>query len=277
MKSINANGHIISFEEPKIMGILNVTPDSFYDGNKFNAVDAAILQVSKMITEGVDILDIGAASSRPGAETLTAEEEISRLKPILSEIKNQFPELIISVDTYLSKVAYFAINNGAQIINDISAFEIDSKMLDVVEETQAPYVLMHMKGQPRTMQANPSYESVTEEVLKFCIKKIEQLKARSVKDYIVDPGFGFGKSIDDNYKLFMNLEVFKLLEAPILVGISRKSMIYKLLGITAKESLSATSALHLQSLFMGANILRVHDVKEAKQTIDLYKMLVKHN
>ncbi|MCL4105713.1 UNVERIFIED_CONTAM: hypothetical protein GTU68_028590 [Idotea baltica] len=259
------------------MGILNLTPDSFYDGNQFMKVENAIKQVKKMIAEGVDIVDIGAASSRPGAQSLLPFEEISRIEPVLLEIKKQFPELIISIDTYLSEVASFAINAGAHIINDISAFQIDPNLIKVIEETKAPYILMHMQGNPRTMQVNPMYENVTAEVLKFFIQKIEELKARGILDIIIDPGFGFGKSVEDNYQLFSNIEVFKMLECPILVGVSRKSMIYKLLNLSAEESLSATSALHLQSLFMGANLLRVHDVKEAKQMITLHKMMCLHN
>jgi dihydropteroate synthase len=277
MKSIRLKGSLFNFDVPKVMGILNITPDSFYDGSKFTSVDKALKQVESMVVAGVDIVDIGAASSRPGAEIISPEQEIARIKDTLLEIKKQFPELPLSIDTFHSQVASYAINKGVDIINDISAFEMDDRMLDVITEAKVPYIMMHMKGVPKSMQVNPQYENVTREILQFFVRKLRILQVKGISDVIIDPGFGFGKSIEDNYRIVRELSTFKMLEKPILVGISRKSMIYKYLQIDADKSLSATSALNLQSLLNGADILRVHDVKEAVQMVKLYKMLHKHN
>lgn len=273
--TINAGGRPFILDTPKIMGILNLTPDSFYDGGSYNDVNAALTQVQKMVLEGVDILDLGAASSRPGAGILDPQEEIDRLIPILKEVRTQFPDIIISIDTYHRDVAEMAVGHGASIINDISAFSIDPSLEDFVIEAQLPYVLMHMQGSPGTMQKAPAYKDVSGEILQFFLEKIHHLEARGVRDIIIDPGFGFGKSIDHNYELLSRLEIFKLTGRPILCGISRKSMIYKLLDIDAKDALPATTALHLECLKKGANILRVHDVKEAAQVIKLWQQLGK--
>ncbi|WP_235296068.1 dihydropteroate synthase [Portibacter marinus] len=273
MKSINIHGRLLSFDYPKIMGVVNVTTDSFYRASRVQSIDAAMEMVGEMQSEGVDIIDIGAASSRPGAELKEAEEEWSELEPTLREVIHNFPEIPISIDTYHSFVARKAIEMGAGILNDISAFELDQQLLDVISETKTPYVLMHMKGTPTDMQNHPSYEDVTSEVLQFFIKKLRLLRDCGVNDVIIDPGFGFGKTVKQNYELFNHIEVFKILECPILVGVSRKSMIYKPLNIDSSESLNATSALHLKALELGANLLRVHDVKEAKEVIGVYKLL----
>lgn len=273
MESINCNGKILDLSVPRIMGILNVTPDSFYDGNKYNSVDLAMDQVRLMLSEGMDILDIGAASSRPGAAAVTPEEEWNRLSPVLSEVVKEFPNLIVSVDTYWAQVAEKSINTGASIINDISAFEIDKNLLNVMADSGTPYILMHMQGTPDKMQLHPTYEDVTHEVMIYFIEKIRTLHKKGVYDIILDPGFGFGKSIDHNYELVRNFDLFKILEKPLLAGISRKSMIYKKLGITPAETLEITTALHLQLLLKGAKLLRVHDVKAARQAIEIAKML----
>jgi dihydropteroate synthase len=255
------------------MGILNVTPDSFYDGNKYNTIDLAIDQVRLMVSEGMDILDIGAASSRPGAERISPEEEWTRLSPVLAEAVKEFPDLIISVDTFWAEVAEKSINMGASIINDISAFEIDKNLLHVIAETGTPYILMHMQGTPDKMQLKPAYEEVTSDVMTFFADKIRTLHKKGIYEIILDPGFGFGKSIDHNYELVRNFNFFKILEKPLLAGISRKSMIYKFLNITPPETLEITTALHLQLLLKGAKILRVHDVKPAKQAVEIANLL----
>jgi len=277
MKAINVNGRLLDFDSPKVMGILNLTPDSFFDGNKYTSTEKAIDQVKKMKEAGVDILDIGAASSRPGASKIGPEEEIKRIQEVLREVKQAFPDLVISIDTFHRKVAEYAINSGAHIINDISAWEIDEGMLDFVAEAKVPYIMMHMQGTPGNMQNNPKYDNVLSDVLKFFIPKLRKLSILGIHDVVIDPGFGFGKRLEDNYELLKHLSVFRILEKPILTGLSRKSMVYKLLDVEAEETLAATSALHLQALLNGASILRVHDVKEAVQAIALHKMLNKHN
>ena len=273
MKILKCGDKLLDLRKPKVMGILNVTPDSFYDGSKYDSVDKAISQVKIMVAEKVDVLDIGAASSRPGASQLSAEEEWQRLQPVLEEIVLQFPEILISVDTFWAYVAEKAVNKGVSIINDISAFSMDPKLLDFVAESHVPYVLMHMQGRPDDMQKSPQYENVVSEVMSFLLDKLELLASRGINDIVIDPGFGFGKTIDHNFDLFRKLGVMRLLDKPLLVGVSRKSMIYKFLGIGPEESLSATSALHLRALSAGAKILRVHDIKEAKQVIKLHEIL----
>ncbi len=267
----------LNFPMPAIMGILNVTPDSFYSKSRYNTVDKAIEASEKMLEEGADIIDIGGMSSRPGAEFVSLDEEKKRIVPVLKELKNRFPDTIISVDTFRSEIAEISIDNGADIINDISAGNLDRKIIDVVAKYQIPYIFMHMKGIPKNMQDNPVYDDVLGDVLKFMFRKIRELKSKGVKNIITDPGFGFGKSIDDNYRLLENLDIFKILEIPVLVGVSRKSMMYKLLKITPEESLNATSALHAIALLKGAKILRVHDVKEAKEIVTLMEKFKNHS
>ncbi len=264
----------LNFSKPAIMGILNVTPDSFYGNSRYNTLDKAVKATEKMLYEGADIIDIGGMSSRPGAKFVSYEEEKHRVIPVLTELRKRYPDAIISIDTFRSKIAKISLDNGADIINDISAGNLDEEIFDVVAGYDVPYVFMHMKGIPENMQNDPKYDNVVGEILKFMFKKIRLLKSKGVKKLIVDPGFGFGKTLDDNYRLLKNLDVFKILEIPVLVGISRKSMLYKLLDCTPEESLNATTAMHSIALLKGAKILRVHDVKEAKEVMILMEKLM---
>lgn len=269
--SINCGNKLISLEYPIAMGILNTTPDSFYDGGKFNEELAFIKRFEQMLDEGAMIIDIGGASSRPGATELNTEEELSRTIPFIKSAVKHFPEAVISIDTYNSIVAKEAVYAGATIINDISGGSLDDKMFDTVAELNVPYILMHMKGRPDNMKEFSTYDNLILEIYQYFQTKITALQNLGVKDIIIDPGFGFAKNIDQNFVLLKDLNFFKNLHLPILAGLSRKSMIYKSLGITANESLNGTTALNMISLINGASILRVHDVKEAVQTIQLYK------
>jgi dihydropteroate synthase len=269
--SIKCGNNLISLEHPIVMGILNTTPDSFYDGGKFNEELAFIKRFEQMLDEGAMIIDIGGASSRPGAKALTTEDEISRTIPFIKSAIKQFPDSVISIDTYNSAVAKEAIYAGASIINDISGGTLDNNMFDTVAELKVPYILMHMKGSPENMKELATYDNLMLEIFQYFQSKIIALQNLGVKDIILDPGFGFAKNIEQNFVLLKNLNIFKNLHLPILAGLSRKSMIYKSLGITAEESLNGTTALNMISLMNGASILRVHDVKEAVQTIQLYK------
>jgi dihydropteroate synthase len=266
---INCKGKLIDLSTPKVMGILNVTPDSFFDGGKYTAMDAILFQAEKMLSEGADFIDIGGMSSKPGASIISAEDEIQRVLPALEAILKRFPETIISIDTVHAKTAQETIAAGAAIINDISAGEMDKNMISTVAKLQVPYILMHMKGTPETMQQQPSYENVSKEVIRFLLQKINHCRESGIKDLIIDPGFGFGKTTEHNFQLLKNLKSFEILGVPILCGLSRKSMINKILGISAKDSLNGTTALNTLALLNGANILRVHDVKEAKEAIQL--------
>ncbi|MEM6964683.1 MAG: dihydropteroate synthase [Bacteroidota bacterium] len=271
--TINCKGKILDLSEPVVMGILNVTPDSFFDGGKYENEKAMLQQVEKMIVEGAAVIDVGGMSSRPGAEIIDEEEELRRVLPIIQKMSSTFPNTIISIDTVRSKVAEEAVAAGAAIINDISAGNIDEKMFATVAQLNVPYILMHMQGRPSTMQQKPDYQDVTEEVLRFFIDKVGQLRALGVKDIILDPGFGFGKTVEHNYQLLKKLAIFKILDLSLLVGVSRKSMIYKVLNSTAQDALNGTTALNALALERGANLLRVHDVKEAMETIQLWKQL----
>lgn len=255
------------------MGILNLTPDSFFDGGKHNALDRIETTVRQMINNGLDILDLGAMSSRPGSEIIEEKEEWRRLAPYLSLIKKQFPNLIISIDTFRSSIAEKAIDHGAHIINDISGGNLDEHMYKTVARLKVPYILMHMKGTPDIMQVNPSYENVVAEVLEELGKKKEMLTDLGIDDVIIDPGFGFGKNLKHNYTLLRQLSDFEIIEAPILVGISRKRMINEVLGTKPAEALNGTTALNAWALQNGADILRVHDIKEAKQVVTLHEQL----
>ncbi len=272
-KTLNCNGTLLSLEKPIVMGILNVTPDSFFDGGKYSSNALILRQVEKMLNEGAAIIDIGGVSSKPGATFVAEAEEIARVLPVLEAINKEFSEAILSVDTWRASVAKASVEAGASIINDISGGQYDENLFETVGKLQVPFVLMHIKGTPETMQNKPSYENLKEEILSYFVEKIEKLRHFGVKDIILDVGFGFGKSIDDNYDLLKNLHVFNLLGLPQLVGISRKSMIYKYLDITPQEALSATSALHLAALQQGAKILRAHDVKEAAEVVKLFEKL----
>jgi len=273
-QTINCKGQLLDLSNPVVMGVLNITPDSFFDGGKFSTDKAILTQVERMLTEGAALVDIGGMSSRPGAAIVSPEEELLRVMPSINLIVKHFPEIILSIDTVHSKVASEAVQEGVHMINDISGGDIDPKMFATVAKLDVPYVLMHMKGKPSTMQQKPGYEEVVQEVLDFFVKKIGELRELGVKDIVLDPGFGFGKTIPHNYDLLKNLEVFKLLELPLLIGISRKSMIYKPLKINASEALNGTTALHMVALQQGVQILRAHDVKEAGEVIELYGQLL---
>ena len=262
-------------DKPLIMGIINATPDSFFGGSRFNGVDEIVTEAEKMLNDGADILDIGGQSTRPGSELISADEEIERVIPAIKAIAKKNPEAFISIDTFYSKVAKAAIEAGASIVNDISAGSIDNKMIATVAELKVPYILMHMKGTPQTMQQNATYENATREVLDFFISKTNELKNAGIIDIIIDPGFGFSKTIDQNFELLKNLSVFKMLDKPIMLGISRKSTIYKTLGVSADEALNGTTALNTIGLMNGASILRVHDVKEASETVKLFSATYK--
>ena len=270
---INIKGNLLDLNKPKIMGILNVTPDSFFDGGLYNTEKKVDTQVMKMIEDGMDILDVGGYSSRPGAKEISINEEIDRVIPVVKFIRKTYPELILSVDTFRSEVARNCLDLGIDIINDISAGCIDKNILDVVAEYNCPYIMMHMKGTPQTMQINPEYENLIKELLIYFAKRIYLAREKGIIDIIVDPGFGFGKTLDHNYTIMKKIENFKLLDLPILVGISRKSFITKQLDIDKKDSLNGTTALNMYFLEKNINILRVHDVKEAKECIMLHEKI----
>ncbi len=252
------------------MGILNYTPDSFSDGNTYNTPEKSVRHIEQMLQDGADMIDIGAISSRPGADLLSLKEEKERLQPILSLVAKSFPDTIFSLDTFRGEVAKWAVEKyGIAIINDISSGQLDDSMFKTVAELQVPYVLMHMQGEPGTMQKNPTYENITEEMLRFFAEQIAILKELGVKDIIVDPGFGFGKTLEHNYQILKDLELFKILEKPILVGVSRKTMIQKVLNTSPLDSDNGTSVVNTISILKGAGILRVHDVKKAKEVIKI--------
>jgi dihydropteroate synthase len=256
------------------MGILNITPDSFYDGGKFQIKKTIEKHIGQMLENGAEIIDVGGYSSRPGAEHITDKEELSRIEPVLDLIRSNFPDTLISIDTFRSEVASKAIEKyQIDIINDISAGNIDSQILDVVAENKVAYIAMHMKGTPQSMQENPNYNHVVKDLIEYFAYHLEKLQSKKINDIIIDPGFGFGKTVDHNYQLLAGLNSFKIFEFPLLAGISRKSMIYKFLQTTPEEALTGTVALNLVALQKGASILRVHDITEAKHTIDIYKKL----
>jgi dihydropteroate synthase len=271
--TLNINGILLDLSKPKIMGILNITPDSFYDGGVYNSDNKILNQVEKMLLEGADIIDIGGYSSRPGAKELTIKQETDRIIPIIELIVKKFENVIISVDTFRSEIAKKAIKSGASIINDISGGEIDNNMYKVVGELKVPYVIMHMKGIPKNMQNNPKYDDIVNDIVRNLSYKIDLAKKAGILDIIIDPGFGFGKTLEQNFKILENLSFFKQLEQPIMVGVSRKSMIYKLLGISPKDASNGTTCLNSISLNNGANIIRVHDVKEAKEVVNLISFM----
>lgn len=271
MKSINCRGQLLAFNEPKIMGILNYTPDSFSDGGKYNSTKNAISHIERMFEEGANLIDIGAVSSRPGSDLLSTDEEKQRLKPLLTEVQKNFPDQIFSLDTFRSEIAEWAVNDyNISIINDISAGNLDDNMFSTIGKLQVPYIMMHMQGTPEDMQVAPQYKNITQDLIEYFAKKVHQLSAFAVNDIIIDPGFGFGKTLEDNYELFKFLDNFKILEKLLLVGVSRKSMIQKLLNTDAEGSLNGTSVLNTIALTKGANMLRVHDVKEAKETLEIW-------
>jgi len=252
------------------MGILNVTPDSFYDGGQNNSIENALAKCKKHLDEGASIIDIGGYSSRPGAPDVSIDEELNRTIPVIKEATNQYPECIISIDTFRAEVARIAVENGASIINDISAGKLDPEMHTTVSELNVPYILMHMQGSPQNMQDNPSYNSISKEVYQELESVVYNLHALGVNDLIIDPGFGFGKTLEHNFELLDNLNKLQALNLPVLAGVSRKSMIYKALKSSAIESINGTTALNVSCLENGASILRVHDVKEAIETVKLW-------
>jgi dihydropteroate synthase len=276
-QSINMKGHFFSLEEPQIMGILNCTPDSFHSESRVQASAEIANKIEAMIYEGATILDFGGQSTRPGATQVGVQEEIDRVIPAIELAKKHYPDVHCSIDTFYGKVAEAAIHAGANIINDISAGSMDASILDIAAKTKVPYVLMHMQGKPSDMQEHPSYKNVTQEVYRFFQEKLAQLKVMGIEEVIIDLGFGFGKNAAHNFELLRNMELFHQLHKPILTGISRKSMIYKTLGTDAANALNGTSVLHAWALERGSQILRVHDVKEAKEAIQLWKALNKIN
>ncbi len=267
--SINCNGKLVNFDRPKVMGIVNLTPDSFYDGSVYNTNDLFLKLVEKHLKEGADFIDIGAISSRPGAHMLNFDEEKKRLYPSLEKIISNFPEALISIDTFRSDIARGVVDRGAAIINDISAGSLDEKMFSTIAELQVPYIIMHMRGTPETMQNNTKYNHLIDEIVSYFSNKLNQLHLLGINDIILDPGFGFGKDLIDNYEILKKLAIFDLFNKALLVGLSRKSMFHKHFDITAEESLNATSAAHMVALRNGAKILRVHDVKEAVQCVEI--------
>ena len=276
--SINCRGRLVDLSEPVVMGIVNITPDSFYEGSRATSLDKVLSRVEQILDEGGRIVDIGACSTRPGADDVSEEEEGNRLWPVLKAVRDRWPDILLSVDTFRGKIAQKAVNDyGVDIINDISAGMLDASMFEIVARLNVPYILMHMKGTPGNMQNNPVYRDVTGEVILFLAEKVDQLRALGVSDIIIDPGFGFGKDIEHNFRLLNELEQFKMFELPLLVGLSRKSMIYKYLSSTPANSLNGTTVLNTLALSRGANILRVHDVKEAVECVKLVSKTIKRD
>ena len=273
--SINCKGNLIDLSTPKIMSIVNTTPDSFYDGGQYNTIEKALQKVEVDISNNATFIDIGGYSSKPNAAHVTEEEELKRTIPVIEAILKSFPEAVISIDTFRGKVAKEAVDAGAALINDISAFELDKEMINTLKTYKVPYILMHMLGTPQNMQKNPSYKNVVKEIVLFLSNKIRKLKTFGIHDIIIDPGFGFGKTLSNNYELMANLNYFTTLKHPLLVGVSRKSIIYKLLNINSLDSINGTTALNMYSLLNGANILRVHDTKEAKECIRIFNEIQK--
>jgi len=272
-QSLNIKGRLIDLSRPKVMGILNITPDSFYSNSRTKTIDEALTKAAQFLNEGATFIDIGGYSSRPGAKDISTNEEIDRLVPVVEVLAREFPEAVISIDTFRAKVAEETILAGAHIINDIASGDMDDKMFETVAKLQVPYMIMHMQGTPQNMQQNPVYNNVLLEVIDYLAKKVAALKALHIHDIIIDPGFGFGKTTEHNYELLNQMEAFKIFKLPVLVGFSRKGMIYKTLGTTAAEALNGTTILNTIALQKGAGILRVHDVKEAVECVRLVERL----
>lgn len=272
--TITLNGELIDLTNPVVMGVLNVSPDSFFDGGKYTTEEKILTRAEQMIHEGGNIIDVGAVSTRPGAKQISTKEELSRLLPAVTAIRNKFPEIALSIDTYRSWVALRVIDEvGECIVNDISGGSFDEHMFDTIAKLGVPYILMHIQGSPQNMQDSPDYDDIIKDVSKYFSDKVRKLTKAGVKDVIIDPGFGFGKTIEHNYDLLNRLDAFKVFQLPLLVGISRKSMIYKLLEIDPEQSLPGTVAANMMALLGGADILRVHDVKEAVQAVSMFKKL----
>jgi dihydropteroate synthase len=272
-KTWNVGGRIVDFSSPKVMGILNVTPDSFYDGNRYNDIDTALKQAEKMIEEGADMIDVGGYSTRPGADDISPEDEAMRVVPVIAAISKKFPKVQISIDTFRSDVAAKALDAGAVIINDITGGDHDPGILGLAKAHRAPYIVMHMRGTPKTMNQLTQYDDVVKEVLTELQKKVHDYQQRGLTDIAIDAGFGFAKNVDQNFELLRNLEAFGMIGKPLLVGVSRKSMIWRTLNIKPEDALNGTTALNMVALMHGADILRVHDVKEAVECVKLYSRL----
>ena len=273
MASINCKGTLIDLSTPQVMGILNVTPDSFYDGGKYKDTRELLQQTETMLSEGATFIDVGAYSSRPDAKDISTEEELSRLLPVVELLSNTFPEILLSIDTFRAQVAQEAIAAGAALVNDISAGLLDTAMLETIAKLQVPYVMMHMKGTPQTMKDFADYGNLVQEVIYYLSERVAAARELGINDLIVDPGFGFSKTIAQNFELLNQAEKLKILDVPVLIGMSRKSMIYKSLGFQAEEALNGTSVLNTIALQKGASILRVHDVKEAVEAVKLVALL----
>jgi dihydropteroate synthase len=268
------NGRLFTCETPKVMGIVNLTPDSFYSGSRSNkSMAKAIDLIEKHIIEGADIIDLGGYSSRPGAEDISHAEEADRVLPVVDWLVRNHPEILISVDTFRSQIAESSVQAGAHIINDISAGDLDPDMLATIGKLKVPYIAMHMKGNSKTMRSQTDYSNILTDIMHHFAEKLEDFKKFGINDVIIDPGFGFAKTISQNFWILRNVELFKAFAVPVLIGLSRKSMIYKTLHIDSSEALNGSTALHMFALTKGANLLRVHDVKEARQTIELYNTL----
>ncbi|SNB38074.1 dihydropteroate synthase [Flavobacterium psychrophilum] len=271
--TINCKGQLIDLSTPKVMGILNVTPDSFYDGGRFVSEKNVLIQVENMLQDGANFIDIGGQSSKAKAAIVSIDEELKRVVSIVDLILKKFPETMISIDTFNSKVAQIAVEKGAAIINDISAGNLDDNMFETIAKLQVPYIMMHMRGTPQTMQEMTNYDDLLKDILFYFSEKVAKARSFGINDLIIDPGFGFAKTLEQNFELLNKLELFEMLELPILVGVSRKSMIYKTLETTPENALNGTSVLNTIALTKGGNILRVHDVKEAVECVKLYAML----
>ncbi len=271
--NINCKGKLIDLSTPKVMGILNVTPDSFFDGGKYKNESEILVQVEMMLNHGATFIDIGGYSSRPNADDVSEEEELNRVIPVIKLILKHFPHALISIDTFRSVVAKQSVETGAALVNDISAGKLDEKMLSTIGKLGVPYVMMHMKGNPKTMQQQTQYDDITKEVIAYFAERIAAAHQEKINDIIIDPGFGFSKTVEQNFELLNQLELLQLTDKPILAGVSRKSMIYKTLNSTSEDALNGTTALHMVALQKGAKILRVHDVKEAIECVTLYNQL----
>ena len=271
--TINCKGQLIDLASPKVMGILNVTPNSFFDGGKYKTESVILSQVGKMLTDGATFIDVGAYSSKPSAEFVSEKEELNRIVPVVNLILEKFPDSLISIDTFRSEVAKVCLENGAAVINDISAGNLDDKMLETIAKYNVPYIMMHMRGTPQTMQTMTNYYNIIKEMLFYFSQRIAEARSLGINDLIIDPGFGFAKTLEQNYEVLRKLGLFEMLELPLLAGFSRKSMIYKTLHSTAEEALNGTSVLNTIALTKGAKILRVHDVKEAMECVTLFNKL----
>lgn len=273
---LNVKGKLLDMSQPRVMGVLNVTPDSFFDGGQYLSTDAVLLQVEKMLQDGATFIDVGGYSSRPGAEVVTPEEEIKRVVPAIRRIMKAFPDALISIDTFRSEVARAAVEEGACIINDVSGGEADARMFETVGTLHVPYILMHMRGTPQTMNQHTNYEDMLKEIAAYFQQRILSLQQQGVKDIILDPGIGFAKTVQQNFQLLQQLDYFRIFSQPKLIGVSRKSLIWRTLNITPEEALNGTSVLNTVALLKGASILRVHDVKEAVEVIKLIHALKPH-